>query len=472
MKKFLAFRQIVDHLGATVASKFTPLASIFVYSRYMTIEDYGVVNLFSSYLWIFGIAMSLNLHAGVGRFIYANLRDFPSCFSTSLFAIGFLFLSSSALVLANLGTFEELLGLPRAGIMLMLVIVLGSILEALFAQIAIFEQNSALLLRVSLAKALGTCALAVLLLFLLTQDKYMAVLYADAAANLLLIGFVLFRLRASFRLTFNVGHLRYVAHYAMPLIPYMLSLTLLAQFDRVMIDGFFGKEVTGLYSLAYNAGILLQMLVTAVLNVFNPSFFESLRQRDYARVARDSSALFGLAVVVTTLLVLFGAEIFSWLVPSKYGVALDLIPIVALGGLSFTTFQIWVRVIAYANRTYLISIIAVTASILNISLNAWLLPLFGYKIAAVTTVLAYLAMSLLCVWVLNRFIGLLKVNVWPELGHIALLAATLMFFRWFELGDAVEVPLKLALLALCAWHFRGSLLVILRWKPLLAADAA
>ncbi len=51
-------RHTINHLGVVAVSKVMPLASLLTYS------------LFTYYIWIFGIVLSLNLHTAIGRFIH------------------------------------------------------------------------------------------------------------------------------------------------------------------------------------------------------------------------------------------------------------------------------------------------------------------------------------------------------------------------------------------------------------------
>lgn len=453
---------IANHLGVAVASKFVPVASIFVYSRFMTIEDYGVLNLFTSYLWIFVIIMSLNLHTSVGRYIYTPDADFGRFLGTTLLAIGAIYLFTVTVILAGLGPVAQFLGLPAPVIALMFLVVLGQIAESLFTQITIFHQRSASLLRVMLLKAMVTFALGMVLLATMQSERYLAVLYADAAVSLAMLAFVLIRLWPQVHWSFRWHHARAMFSYALPLIPYMLSLTLLSQFDRVMIDRFHGKEATGLYSLAYNIGILLLMVVTAVLNTFNPAFFDALNKKDYPRVVRDAEGVFDLALLVTAVLVLFGQDLAALLAPAKYAGAFDLVPTVAIGGLCFVIFQIWVRVMAFAHRTALISVIAIMGTAVNIALNYWLLPLYGFKVAAATTVVAYLVMSLVCVWTLNHVILLFKVDVRRELLCLALLTVLAGVLQVFSWPVTLLWAVKVTSMALLAWYLKGPLIRLVR----------
>jgi O-antigen/teichoic acid export membrane protein len=463
-KRIPILQHIVNHIGVAVASKFVPLASIFIYSRFMTVQDYGVLNLFVSYLWIFAIVMSLNMHTAIGRYIYSEGAEFDSFLTTSLMAIGSIYLIAGTIVLFYLDRFSLLLGLPSQVVILMLFVVLGQIAESLFTQVAIFHQRSSHLLKVVSIKALLTFLLSFGLLHTMNNEKYLAVLYSDAAASLAILVYALSSLLVSVRWSIRANHMRYIVSYALPLIPYMLCLTLLSQFDRVMIDRYFGKEATGLYSLAYNIGILLPLVVTAVLNTFNPTFFDALNKKDYVRVVKESDNIFALAVMVTGILVLFGQELAGIFIPEKYSSAFNLIPIVAIGGLCSVIFQIWVRVITYVNRTILISIVAIIATATNLSLNYWLLPIAGYKIAALTTVIAYLMMSLGYVAMLNYVIRLFRVSVLPEMIYVIGLAAVTLFFQSFDFGLLPAITLKGTILVFLAWHLKAKLFALVQSK--------
>lgn len=462
LKRLPVLQQIVNHLGVAVASKFIYLASIFLYSRYMSVHDYGVINIFTSYLWLFVIGMSLNLYTGIGRYIYTENADVGGFLGTSLLAIGAVYLAVALIVVLRLNNIAGLLGLPPQAILLMLAVVLGQIAESMFTQVAVFYQHSARLLKVVVSKSLATFVLSMALLLAADGDKFYAVFLADAAISLVLVGYVLHSFKSSIRWSFSVGHLRYMAVYSIPLIPYMIGLALLSQFDRIMIDHHFGKEATGLYSLTYNIGILLPMVITAVLNTFNPAFFAALNRGDYAEVKQDSSRIFALAILGAGILVLFGEVLTSLVVPEKYASAFDLIPVVAIAGLCSVIFQIWARVISYANRTHLISLIAIVATVVNIGLNYWLLPVYGYKIAAVTTGVSYLVMSLLCIAVVNYAVGMFKVNVMTDLIAVTGLAAMVAFFRVVSLPVAAGIALRAVLMGLLIWWLKDKVIALVR----------
>lgn len=444
-------RQLLNQLGVSVVSKLIPLASIFVYSRYMSVADYGVLNLSQSYLWIFVLVLSLNLHVSVGRYIYEpNAEEGPFLASTVI-AVGVLFFIGSIGIYFASDRLVGWLNLPFSAIMLMLAIVLGALAESLLTQLAIHDHRGGLLFISLASKALLSFLGCVILLHVLTEKKYMAILLAESFASVGLCFFVAYLLRRRIVWRPRKADVLYMAKYALPLIPYMLSLTLQSQFDRVLLNKYYGNEVTGYYSLGYNIGALLMMAVSAALNALTPAFFDALNKGNSTRLKHDSDAIFNFAVIATAAIVLFGPDAASLILPPRYREGFSLIPIVALGGLCSVIFQSWIRVLAFEHRTFLISGIAVLGATLSIGLNLWLLPRTGYQTAAYTALMTSLSMSLLCVVAVN-WVSSVSISLWREMKWIALIGVLLPMSHFPP--SLPLVLLKLLLLLGCIWSFR------------------
>lgn len=398
----MVLADIFRFLGVSVAGKIVPAASIFLFSRMMPAADFGVLSLFLSYIWIAATLMSLNIYTGVGRVIFDPEVDSRILIGTSLIMIGGIYAVVWLALLVTLYPLAQLMNLPSPALLLMPVVVGGYVAESFITQVLIFQKKSGVLLLLTGLRALATISTAVLLISLFTDQKYMGVIIAEsvsAAGFLFAVGFVL-RRHVSLRL--DRRYAVRLMQYSLPLIVYVISLTLLSQSDRIMIDRFYGKNATGLYSLTYNFSSLMLVGVTAVLNAFQPSFFDAMNADNMGRVHSEARTTMALALAAAVVLVLLGEPISVWIFPAEYSDSFDIIPIVAIGCLGLASFQIWVRVLAFHNRTGLISLVAMGAVAVNISLNYWTLGPYGYKAAAYTTLAAQYLMALLCLAVLWR----------------------------------------------------------------------
>ncbi|WP_275667804.1 oligosaccharide flippase family protein [Parvibium lacunae] len=437
-----------------MVSKLIPLASIFIYSRFMNVSDYGVLNLTQSYLWIFVLILSFNLHVSVGRYIYEPGASEGPFLASTILAVGLVFFLGIVVIFFNSARVSSLLDLPLKAIVLMIVGVMGMLAESLLTQLMIRDQRSSLLLIAITIKAIFSFIFCIYFLSVLSTEKYMAILIAESIASLGLCIYTGYFLRRRIVWKMSFSNFIYMARYAVPLIPYMLSLTLLSQFDRVLLNKYYGSEITGYYSLAYNFGALLMMAAGAALNAYTPAFFDALNKNDFEKLKQDSDILFNCCVAAAAFLVIWGPDLAKLILPPKYRAGFYLIPLVALGGLCSVIFQCWIRVLAYEHRTILISGIAIFGAIFGISTNLWLLPKFGYQIAAVVSLATYLMMSLLCVLIVNHVTNL-RIGLAREVMWILLLAVLIPLSH--GQSNNLGYLLKSLFLFICIWPHRHSI---------------
>ncbi|WP_157351598.1 oligosaccharide flippase family protein [Aliarcobacter butzleri] len=437
-------KHIINYLGSSFSSKLIVFFSAIVYSRLMTVEEFGFLNLYISYLWIFVIIFSSNLYTAIGRYIYEEREDFNHFFSTTSIIIFLFSIISIFILMYDIDYFEKFLRLPREIIFILIITTIALILESIFTQIAVYHQQSTLVFKLTFYKSMGAFVLSLIFLFFIVNyEKYFAVIYAELIISVFLILYFSYKLRKYFSLKYNKAHIKYMMNYSIPLIPYMLSLTLLSQSDRIMIDYFYGNKETGLYSMAYNLGIVLVLVIAALLNAWNPSYFKYMNNKDYKKVERGSNNIFLICIFITLLIVLFGENIASVILSEEYESNLHLISVISIGGLASSIWQIWGRIIGYVNKTYITSILAVIATILNIGLNYYLLPIYGYEIAAWTTLASYLVIGILALTVSNFIIGYYYINIFEKLFKILLLICLVLFFEYIKLNLYIEFFLKM-----------------------------
>ncbi len=197
-------------------------------------------------------------------------------------------------------------------------------------------------------------------------------------------------------------HLRYIAHYSFPLIPYALSGVLLAQFDRIMINASIDSSAAGLYSLGYNIGMLVYLVNHAVQTAFTPYFFEMMDKNEFRKLDKITRRLFSLVTLAALVLAFFAREIGEVLADDRFHEGLKVVPPVVIGYVFFSIFFFYGRLIGYEKKTYYSSILIVTAGIVNIVLNATFIPRYGYIAAAYTTLVSYLLLAFLT-WIVARF---------------------------------------------------------------------
>lgn len=449
--KSKSLKHILNYLFVTLANKFGIISSTFIYSYFLTVDDFGVYNLYSSFLWIFGLLLTFNLSTSFGRYIYEKKPKIDEFLSTLIISIFISFILFS-LIFILLSPYLDLYFSLSIDLLVCLVLVnLGMPFDIFYAQTMYKLRNSTELLKYSIIKIICLFTLSFILIQFLDQ-KYLGLIIAEVVISISFAIYILFRLNIKFKFKIDFTHFRYMIKFSLPLLPYMLCSTLLTQSDRIIIGYYFSDYDIGIYSMTYNLGLMMTLVFTSILNFWNPNFFENLNNYNYDYVIRDSFFLFHLFALLVLIFNFFSGYIFKFILPIEYLTSINLIPLAGLCSLSLVIWKIWGSVIGYVNKTHISSLIFMFGTILNIFLNIMFLPKYGYTFALFSTFISYLIIGFTSLFYSNNKVNLYKVNSFYVLTIILIVSALSAIFSlidfniWFALFSKLIISLFLLFL--------------------------
>ncbi|MDQ1253478.1 MAG: hypothetical protein QG646_2645 [Euryarchaeota archaeon] len=246
------------------------------------------------------------------------------------------------------------------------------------------------------------------LLFILILLKLGYGLFGVIAATLIVQSIVFFI--ATFTIVAQIGfiiprfsYIREYLQFSLPLTPIALIRWVTESSDRYLVTYFLGLGSVGVYSAACSIGNLIQLLVSPLQLILLPEISKLFDENkiDQVRIYMSHSlryfllitipAVFGISALAKPLLGVFTTEEFlsGWFV----------IPIIALSGLMAGIFQIFVNIIFLVKETRSITYINIVAATSNVILNILLIPSYGIGGAAVSTLISYFMMIVLCIHV-------------------------------------------------------------------------
>jgi O-antigen/teichoic acid export membrane protein len=202
---------------------------------------------------------------------------------------------------------------------------------------------------------------------------------------------------------FTVPRFTYMREYlqfSLPLTPNTLVRWITESSDRYLVTYFLGLNSVGIYSAACSLGSIIQLFVNPLQLILFPELSKLFDENkmDEVRVYMSYSlryfllisipAVFGLSALAKPLLGIFTTEDFlsGWFV----------IPVIACSGLLAGIVQIFVNTLLIVKKTKVPTYINSAAAVLNILFNLILIPLVGIIGAAISTLLSYLFMAILC----------------------------------------------------------------------------
>lgn len=183
-----------------------------------------------------------------------------------------------------------------------------------------------------------------------------------------------------------------VLAFSLPLLPHYLAQHVMVSADKIMITSFQSEEATAFYAVALNVG----MVATVIWNGLNASLlpwvFEQINEKKYAKINNVTISLVLVYSSFCILLTLLAPEILKILAPNTYSSGVKAVP--AVMGTAFMTalYNVYANVEFYHKKTKTIALATTVATILNLTMNACLIPRFGFEGAAYATMFSYVGL--------------------------------------------------------------------------------
>lgn len=392
-----------NYLFSNIAIKAVGFISLPVMTRLLSPDEYGALNVFISWQGILVAIFTLNCYAALGRYYYEPDNNVPEFFGTSIVFILILLSFFLALFLLFRQKIAILLGLPSSVIIWYIPLVLFYVMSSWFEQIYIPQRQSRKITIRNVVNSYSTFILSVIIILFLEKDRYLGSIYASLVIGVIFSFYYFFALKPYIKFAFSFGALKYMVLFSIPLLPYSLSAVILEQFDRIMINKYTGYADAGLYSFAYNIGMLLTLVLSALQQAWMPDYFKHMDDKNHDQLDSDIIKMVTIIIISAFFLILFGQEMGMILAKNTYHSSLVIVPIIVIGYLFYSFFTFYAWNMQYAKKNIYLSLVVLSAGSINIGLNVIFIPRYGYVAAAYTTAASYLVMALLG-WVVSKVI--------------------------------------------------------------------
>lgn len=177
--------------------------------------------------------------------------------------------------------------------------------------------------------------------------------------------------------------------FCIPLMPHYLSEFVLQSSDKIMINYLCGTSDVALYSIAYSAGSLINLITGAINSTFAPYQYQKIKAGEYELLAKRANQILLFVGVMLAGIMLFSREIVLVFGGTKYIDSVGVIIPICIGVYFNYMFQLFARVQEYYERKFTVVIPSILCAALNLILNYIFIKLCGYQAAAYTTFFCY-----------------------------------------------------------------------------------
>lgn len=374
-------------LSKLVSSLLIPL-----YTRSMSTEEYGAADLVTTITGFIVPICSLSIHEAVYRFSLDNRYD-----RKVILRCGINVAWGAALAMTIVGMLTKIYE-PVSEWTVYLISI--SILTMVRNILSLYTKADNRILLFGADSVLCNFTLGIVSVIFLVQlslginGYFLATLVSLAASILLLSVRGKLFLLPRYERGDNI-FIRQMIRYSAPLILNSISWILMSLVDRIMLTSLYSSSANGIYAVASKIPTLLTIMTSIFTQAWGLSLirdYESDRDDKFYNNVYD---LFHLIVLLgTSLILIFTNNIFKLVIGEGFSEAVQYIAVLMMGTLFLTYSNFFSSVYSAAKKPSKIAISSTMGLVLNIVLNAALIPKSGIMGACIATAGSYIFIGL------------------------------------------------------------------------------
>ena len=383
----------VAYTVCSILQRCLSMVTMPLFTRILTQEQYGQYTLYSTWMNIFTIFITLNLAYGSfskamitfekDRYGYVAAVQNVTAVLAGVFLLVYMPLRH---------IFNPMLDLPTPVILLMVgEIVFQCALLCWYGHRRFANKYKSVVL-VTLGVAVAAPILAYILVSFSTEKGYARIVgYSAVNIAVGLFFFVIALVRGKGGM--KKEYWKYALCFNIPLIPYYLSQVVFNQSDIIMIENLTGPRSTdyvAMYGVAYNLATLMTFVLNSINGSYVPWFYEKIRDK---KGSDNRSMANGIAILMAFLLlsvIAIAPEFIGIMADTGYEAAVWVVPPVAMSILLLFYAQLFINVEFYYEAKNMLVWGSIGSAAINIGLNYLLIPKYGFVAAGYTTLASYI----------------------------------------------------------------------------------
>lgn len=374
----------------SILQKACSMILIPLYVRLMSVDEYGIYTLFLSWEGIIMVFTTLN----VANYAFNNCliqnEDEKESITSSL--LGFIYVLTFfwIIVFCIFSNFwPNIFGMDINYILLVAADSLFVVIIDLWMARQKFDFKYKNVVIITILGSLLKLAFGVYFVYY-AQDKALVAILVYTLVQAFLALIISINIFYKGKKFFILKYWKYVILFNIPLIPHLLSTRILQQANRLIINKYCSVSDVAIYG--FSSKITESMLIfnAAILSSLIPWTYRKIKNKEYSNINNSVFLSIVIIALLNLFLILLAPEVINILGTDEYKDAIYIIPPVALSVYFMYLFNVFVNVSYFYEANKLIMIVSVISAIINIVLNIFFIPYFGYMIAGYITLISYI----------------------------------------------------------------------------------
>lgn len=409
IKKLLKNNTLLKNTGiytiSSIINAGIPFLMLPILTRYLTPEDYGLVSMFTLLVAFTSPFIGLSVNGAISR-QYFNQEEVDiwryvgNCIIIlvlSTVMIGFVYYFFADFIVGISSFPKEMLWVV---VVFSLVQFLANILLVLW-QIQKKALNYSIFVFLKTSLNFSISILLVVGFGLGWKGRIFGQFFAVAAFA---IFSVIYLIKSKWiKISYKKEYFHNAVTFGIPLIPHALSGSIISMTDRLFITNMVGLSTTGIYSVGYQIGSIMNILTNSFNNAYIPWLYERLKIDKFdtkVKIVKFTYLYFALLFLFALCMGLVAPTILNYFLGNSFTNASSYVLWISLGYAFNGMYLMVVNYIFYAQKTKFLAMVTFITAALNIVLNYIFIGRFGAIGAAQATTVTF-AIKFIFVWIVS-----------------------------------------------------------------------
>jgi O-antigen/teichoic acid export membrane protein len=388
--KFQLFKSFGIYMGSALFNAAIPFLMLPVFTRYLSLEDYGIISMFTILSGFFMPFIGLSSSGILSREYFTNNKENFSEYVGNIFFI--LLISLIPIVIIVYLFQPDIASLAKVPVNFIYMVLIFSFFSFLLNTFLIIIQNESkarlygffqigqTVLNVSLSLAF------VVLMGKGWEGRICAQIIAIMVFGILSFYFLVRSHRVLF--VFRKQYFFDSLKFGIPLIPHTLGAIVISMSDRFFIAKMVDIETTGLYALAFSIASIIGFIEHSFNLAFAPWLFEKLGLNSYSikrKIVLFTYLYFFIILAFVFILTFSSPIIFDIFIDKKFEGSQVFVFWIALSFAFSGMYKMVTNYIFYVKKTYILAWVTFGSAGINIVLNYFLIKEYGAVGAAISS---------------------------------------------------------------------------------------
>ena len=382
----------IIYIVATIIGQVMTFLGIIVFTRLMDQNDYGLYSTYYAYVSVVTVLIGANLHYALNN-AYIDKKNRIKEFRKSVLCLSFVIMILSSVVVLLAG--KILLNEFSVFIIVMLLLHSYGFFVINYRMYSANMENDYKRKQWLLILPYAFQLIIPILFMLFLSQTSFEIRVIGSTVGVCGIAVLLFieMMRYKGKLI-DINDWKYALSIALPSVVMSISYMLMQQCDKVMITNICGSSDTAVYSVIYYLGYAIIAVDQAVAPVRQAWIYQKLDEQDVHEAGNIQKWYLVVIAILTTGLIMAGPEVVKIIAPSSYWQFEYIVPFV-VSACMMMLYRFYTEITLFYKKNMILSMCVCVCAIINIILNAVLIPRAGAVAACYTTVVSYFLLFIL-----------------------------------------------------------------------------